>query len=77
MDNDDKDGKLFNRCGGAFFGLIVGCLVVGAYVLNLSKAEFHDTSKIGLLSTVLGFVVIGAVFGVKFIENVLDWFSWF
>lgn len=77
MGHESQDGKGPQRCSGAVLGLIVGCLVVGFYVLKLSKAEFHDTSKIGLLVTVLAFVGIGALFGDKFMEKALAWLSWF
>ena len=76
MGHESQDGKVSNRYGGTVLGLIVGCLVVGIYVLNLSKAEFHDTSKIGLLVTVFAFVGIGALFGDKFMEKALEWISW-
>ena len=77
MGHESQDGKGSKRYGGAVLGLIVGCLVVGFYVLKLSKAEFHDTSKISLLVTVLAFVGIGTLFGDKFMEKSLEWLSWF
>jgi hypothetical protein len=62
--------------GGAIGGFILGLLVVGFYILKMSKAEFHDTSTVGLLVTIFIFIAIGALFGEKVITNLFEWCSW-
>ncbi len=63
--------------GGILWGLVLGVFVVGSYVLDLSPSEFGKTSKFGLSLGVAVFVIIGAIFGEKFMEKLGEWLKWF
>jgi len=71
---DKKAGRFY---GGAFGGLVLGCLVVGGLVLGMSHSEFQAASKLGLVTTILFFVIIGAICGERFIEKAMEWLRWF
>ncbi len=71
-----EERKTTRNYGGVKWGLILGLFVVGAYVINLSPSEFHNTSKFYLVFTVVIFVAIGAISGEKFMEKLAEWFKW-
>ena len=72
------DGRESKRhYGGILWGLVLGSFVVGSYVMEMSHSEFQDCSKIGLVSALVAFVVMGALFGEKFMEKLGAWLQWF
>ena len=69
--------KYTHSYGEVKWGLVLGLFVAGAYAINLSPSEFHNTSKIYLALTIAVFVAIGAIFGEKFMEKLAERVKWF